>query len=137
MLEGRLLGIVLGPYPEENPPVPAKSFLFLLLDGPVAVCASPPEPAYEDVTRIKIANLSDSDFQYVMHTWGADEIRIKSTLNTEQTIRQAPGTVIFDTANFQFCWRSVSKSVNHTAPSQHGDRAEFDHIHGHGFRLKL
>jgi len=86
--------------------VPAESFLFLLLDDSIAVRASPPDPAYEDVTRIKIVNLSESNFLYVMHTWGADEIRITSTLNTAQTYHQYPGPVIFETGAFQFCWRS-------------------------------
>lgn len=105
-LKGRLMGIVLGPYSEEKPPVPAESFLFLLLDNPVAVCASTRNdyPAYEDVTRIKIVNLSLADFLDVMHTWGSDEIRITSTLNTTQTFGQEPGPVIFDAGDFQFCW---------------------------------
>lgn len=54
--------------------------------------------------QIKIANLSESDFPYVMHTWGSDDIRITSTLNTAQTMRQEPGPVIFDTTDFHFCW---------------------------------
>ena len=104
------MGIVLGPYPEENPPVPARYFLFLLLDSPVAVCASPGNnyPAYEDVTRIRIATfLSLSDFLNVMSKWGADEIRIRSTLNTAQTFGQEPGPVIFDGNDLQFCGRPV------------------------------
>ena len=109
-LAGRLMGIVQGSVPEENPPVPAKSFLFLLLDNPVSVCASPSNhyPAFEDVTRIRLASLSLTDFMYVMHKWGSDEIRITSTLNTAQTFGQEPGPVIFDTADFQFCWRRPS-----------------------------
>jgi len=119
-LEGRLLGIVLGPFPEED--TPAKSFLFLLLDDPISVCASPENryPAYEDVTRIKVANLSPSDFGYAMHTWGADQIRIKSTLNAAQTIRQEPGPVIFDTTDFQFCWRPVSRAAHDSVPTTDG-----------------
>lgn len=112
-LEGRLLGIVLGAFPEENPPVPARSFLFLSLDDPISVCASAPNhfPAYEAVTRIKLINLSLSDFLYVMRTWGSDEIRIMSTLGTAETIGQEPGPVIFNSANFKFCWRSVLKAM--------------------------
>lgn len=106
-LEGGLLGIVVGPVPEENPPVPARSYLFLLLDYPLTVCASAPDPAYEDVTRIKIANLSPSDFAYVMHTWGSDRIRITSTLETAATIYQEPGPVIFG-YEFQFCWMPLA-----------------------------
>ncbi len=96
------MGLVLGAVPEENPPIPAKAFLFLLLDRPIAICAAPQvfTPAYEDVTRIKLTNLSVSDFLYVLHTWGADDIRITSTLSRATTIGQEPGPVVFDAARF-------------------------------------
>jgi hypothetical protein len=106
-LEGWLLGFVVGPAREENPPVPATSFLFLVLDHPIAVCASVSDPAYESVTRIKITSLSDSDLLYVMHTWGGDEVRITSTLDSAATVYQEPGPVIFGD-DFQFCWRHPS-----------------------------
>jgi hypothetical protein len=110
-LEGRLLGIVLGAFPDEHPPVPARAFLFLLLNHPIAMCASPKlfYPAYTDVTRVAISNLSLQDFLYVMRAWGPDQIRIKSTLNSANTTGEEPGPVIFDTANFNFCWRQSSR----------------------------
>lgn len=118
-LTGRLLGIVVPAFPDENPPVPAKAFLFLLLDRPISVCAAPGVhyPAYEDVTRVKIVNLSLSDFFYVIRTWGPSDIRITSTLNTEETLGQVPGPVIFESANFRFCWRPASRAARHAASS--------------------
>jgi hypothetical protein len=118
-LTGRLLGVVLPPFPEEDPPVPAKAFLVLSLDGPTSVCAAPRMhyPAYEDVVRVKIINLSLRDFLYVMRTWGPDDVRITSTLNTAETIGQEPGPVVFDSANFQFCWRPPPKVAHHPTPA--------------------
>ncbi len=111
-LTGTLLGIVLPPFPVEDPPVPARSFLFLSPNSPIAVCATPGihYPAYEDVIRIKISTLSPADFRYAMKTWGPDEIRITGTLNTAQTMGQLPGPVIFGINNFRFCWRPLTKT---------------------------
>jgi len=123
-LEGRLIGIVQGPFPEEDPHPTAKAFLFLLLDYPIAVCASPSNgyPAYEDVTRIRITTfLSLSDFLHVMQTWGSDEIRITSTLNTAQTYGQEPGPVIFDAGDLKFCWQSVATTDDHAGAGQRRD----------------
>jgi len=110
-LEGNLRGVVLAGAPEEDPPIPKSGALLLSLKTRVAVCAAPREgyPAYEDVTVVGLSNLSLSDLQYVMHRWGADDIRITSTLDTAQTFGQALiGPVIFDSAQFEFCWRRRS-----------------------------
>jgi len=105
-LQGKLIGIVMGALP----PPHVEYYLYLLLDHPIAVCAAPEAlyPAYEEVTRIKIRNLSESDFLRVMHRWGAAEVWITSTLNTAQNIHQGPGPVIFDPFDIQFCWLSPS-----------------------------
>lgn len=122
-LEGSLIGLVVGGAPAENPPLHPEAFLFLLMNAPISVCASPANgyPAYEDVTRVKIISLSLSDFQYVMHSWGADEIRITSTLNTAQTFEQEPGPVIFDAGSLKFCWRSVSSDTHGNWQCLNGD----------------
>lgn len=106
--------MVLPAFPEEDPLKPAKAFLFLYLDHPIAVCAAPSVDytAYEDVIRVKITTLSPSDLRYEMRTWGPDDIRIKSTLNTAQTLGQIPGPVIFDINKFQFCWRPETKATS-------------------------
>ena len=53
-------------------------------------------------------NLPLNDFLHVMRTWGADEIRITSTLRVAQNIHQEPGPVIFDPFDLGFCWRQSS-----------------------------
>lgn len=138
-LQGRLLGIVLGAFPEEDPPEPARSFLFLLVDDPISVCASAPNhfPAYEAVTRIKLVNLSLSDLLYVMHAWGSDEILIMSTLGTAETIGQEPGPVIFNSANFKFCWRSTSKAVRRADSATHGRGSDWTCINSGAWFRRL
>jgi len=113
-LTGSLLGMVTPADPVEEPPIPAKAFLFLMPDHPISVCAAPSEdyPAYEDVVRIKITTLSLRDLLYVIRTWGPDDIRITGTLNTAQTIGQLPGPVIFGINNFKFCWRPMTKAAS-------------------------
>ncbi len=124
-LTGRLMGIVLGAVPEENPPIPAMAILYLSLERPIAVCAAPQMsyPAYEDVIRIKIENLSPSAFQYAMHTWGSRDIRITSTLNTAQTVGQEPGPVIFDTSDFRFCWKPLFNAKRNTIHPEEDDHS--------------
>jgi len=104
-LDGRLVGVVWGGAPDSD------AILYLSLDRPIAVCASPENhyPAWEDVTRIKIQNMSVRDFLYVMRTWARDKVQITGTLNTAQNIHQAPGPVIFGN-DFELCGRSRSGS---------------------------
>lgn len=102
-LDGRLVGIVWGGAPD------SEAILYLSLDSPIAVCASPENysPAWEDVTRIKIQNMSVRDFLYVMRTWARYEVQITGTLNTAGNNHQEPGPVLFGN-DFELCGRSPS-----------------------------
>ena len=99
-LRGRLIAIVTA----------SESYLYLLLDNPISVCAAPEAffPAYEGVTRIKIRNASASEALSVIQAWGAEKVQITSTLGVAQNLHQEPGPVIFDPFRLRICGRHLS-----------------------------
>jgi len=88
----------------------SESYLYLLLDHPISVCAAPEAffPAYENVTRIKIRNLPASEAIAAIQTWGTESVQITSKLEVAQNSHQEPGPVIFDPFDAQICGTRLS-----------------------------
>jgi len=108
-LTGRLAGTIFPAYPKENPPVPSRVFLFLLLQDPISVCAfsngRAKVPAYVNVTQIGLGWWSVADFQLIRKKWYRDQIRITGTLWNAGLTGGAPGLVILSVQTF--CSRKI------------------------------
>ena len=93
VLQGRFGGIALPAYPEEDPPIEARSFIYFFLDKPISVCASKESggKAWINIHRLASGVTSDEYYHYLVKYWGQwEQVRITASLLNVETALPGP-----------------------------------------------